>query len=150
MHDIAEYILISMYIPVIKGDDIKVLYRIHREIHLVDNLKAHMLLSNDVIGSKKIVLDIAQSKIYINSCEVIAIITSRQRDLYQRRIIHVRRSLIIASRSDVMISIDTSKGLSERDFIFEPVPHRNLIMYAHLVNSHIIDVLVKNEIDNVI
>ena len=58
MHDTAKYVLISMYISVIKEDDIKVLCRIHREIHLVDNLKAHMLLSNDVIGSKKIVLDI--------------------------------------------------------------------------------------------
>ena len=80
-----------------------------------------MLLSNDIIDLKKIVLDIAQSKIYINSCEVIAIITSRQRDLYQRRVIHVKRLLIITPRSDIMISIDISNGLSERDFIFESI-----------------------------
>ena len=49
-----------------------------------------------------------------------------------------------------MVSIDTLKGLSERDFIFELVSQRNLIMYAHLVDSRIAGVLVKNEIDNVI
>ena len=150
MYDIAEYVLISIYIPVIKEDDIKVLYRIHREIHLVDNLKTHMLLSNDVIDSEKIILDISQSKIYIDSYEVTAIITSRQRDPYQRRVIHARKSLIITPRFDVMISIDTLKGLPERDFIFEPVSQRNLIMYAHLMDSRIAGVLVKNEIDNVI
>ena len=150
MHDTAEYMLISIYIPVIKEDGTKVLCRIHREIHLVDNLKAHMLLGNDVIGPEKIVLDISQSKTYIDSCGVTAIITSRQRDPYQRRVIHARKPLIIAPRFDAMVSIDTPKGLSERDFIFEPVPQRNLIMYAHLMNSRIAGVLVKNETDNVI
>ena len=150
IHDTAEYVLIPMYIPTTKEDGTKILCRIHREIHLVNNLKAHMLLSNDVIGSEKIVLDISQSKVYIDSCGVIAIITSRQRDPYQRRVIHARKPLIIAPRFDAMVSIDTPKGLSERDFIFEPVPQRNLIMYAHLMDSRIADVLVKNEIDNII
>ena len=77
MHDIAEYILILIYISIIKKDDMKVLYRIYKEIHFVNNLKIYMLLSNDVINSKKIILDIAQSKIYIDSYEVIAVVISR-------------------------------------------------------------------------
>lgn len=47
-----------MYIYAIKKKNIKILYRIYREIHLVDNLKAYILLSNDIINSKKIMLNI--------------------------------------------------------------------------------------------
>ena len=57
MHDTNKYILISIYIPAIKNGK-KVLCRIYREIHLVNNLKVYMLLGNDILDSEKIVLDI--------------------------------------------------------------------------------------------
>ena len=106
MHDTNKYILISIYIPAIK-DSKKVLCRIYREIYLVNNLKAYMLLSNDIIDSKKIILNIVQGKVYIDSYRAIAIITSRQRDLYQRRIIYIRKALIIAPRADTLMPIIT-------------------------------------------
>ena len=58
IYNINEYILILIFISTIRKDDIKVLYRIFREIHLVNNLKAHLLINNNVIDSKKIVLNI--------------------------------------------------------------------------------------------
>ena len=150
MHDTDEYVLVPIYIPAVRKDGIKVLCRIHREIHLVDNLKAHMLLGNDIIGPEKIVLDVAQNKAYIGSCGATATITSRQRGPYQRRTIHARKALTIAPRADVMVPIDTPKALPARDFIFEPVTQRDLTMYAHLVDSNIAGVLVKNETDHVV
>ena len=50
--------MILIYIPTIKEDNIKVLYRINREIYLVDYLKVYILLDNNIIDSKKIILDI--------------------------------------------------------------------------------------------
>ena len=58
MYDINEYILILIYIFAVKKDDIKVLYRIHKEIHFVDNLKIHILLNNNIIDFEKIVLNV--------------------------------------------------------------------------------------------
>ena len=58
MHDMNKYVLMLMYILTIKKDDIKVFYRIYKEIHFVDNLKTYMLLKNDIIGLKKIVLNV--------------------------------------------------------------------------------------------
>ena len=77
IYDTNEYVLILIYISGIKQDGIKVLYRILREIHLIDNLKAYMLLGNNVIDSKRIVLDVAENKVYVRSCGITAIITSR-------------------------------------------------------------------------
>ena len=76
MHDTNEYILISIYISTIKKDDIKILYRIYKKIHLINNLKAHMLLNNNIINPKKIVLNVAQNETYINNCGIIIIITN--------------------------------------------------------------------------
>ena len=75
MYDIDNYVLILFYISVIK-DDKRVLCRIRREIYLVNNLKAYMLLGNDIIGPKKILLDIAGNKAHIGSCNATAAITT--------------------------------------------------------------------------
>ena len=58
IHDIDKYVLMSIYISASK-DDIKVLCRIIREIHLVSDLKAYLLIGNNVIDSEKIMLNIA-------------------------------------------------------------------------------------------
>ena len=57
MHDTAKYVLISIYISAIKGD-INILYRILRKIYLIDNLKVYILLNNNVIDLKRIILNI--------------------------------------------------------------------------------------------
>ena len=58
MHDMNEYILILIYIFIVKKDNIKILYCIYKEIHFIDNLKIYMLLNNDIINFEKIVLNI--------------------------------------------------------------------------------------------
>ena len=58
IHDTNEYILILIYISFIKKDDIKILYRIFKEIHLINNLKTHLLIDNNV-NLEKIMLNIA-------------------------------------------------------------------------------------------
>ena len=57
-HNTNEYILISIYISTIKKDDIKILYRIFREIYLISNLKIHLLINNNIIDLEKIMLNI--------------------------------------------------------------------------------------------
>ena len=57
MHDTNEYVLISIYILIIKNN-IKVLYRIYKEFHFIDNLKAYMLLNNNIINLEKIMLNV--------------------------------------------------------------------------------------------
>ena len=57
MHDINKYILISIYIFIVKND-IKILCRIYKEIHFINNLKAYILLNNNIISFEKIVLNV--------------------------------------------------------------------------------------------
>ena len=57
IYNIDEYVLISTYIFIVKNN-IKILYRIYKKIHFIDNLKAYILLNNNIINFKKIVLNI--------------------------------------------------------------------------------------------
>ncbi len=58
MTNTNEYILILIYISTIKKDDTKILYRVYKEIHLINNLKAYILLKNNIINTKKIIFNI--------------------------------------------------------------------------------------------
>ena len=77
IYNTNEYILILIYIPDIKEDDIKVLYRIIREIHLISNLKAYILINNNIIELKQIAIDVNKSETIINSYNVIISILYR-------------------------------------------------------------------------
>ena len=120
MHDIDKYVLISIYIFIVKND-IKVLYRIYKKIHFIDNLKTHILLNNDIIDFEKIILNVTQNKTYINNYEIIIIIINQQRDSYQKRIIYIKKILIITFHVDIMILINILKTLFVKDFIFKSI-----------------------------
>ena len=58
IYDIDEYILILMYISASKKDDIKILCRIFREIHLISDLKTYLFIDNNIIDLEKIIFNI--------------------------------------------------------------------------------------------
>ena len=66
-----------MYIFDIKKDDIKILCRIVKEIHLIDDLKTYMFIENDIVESKQIVLNVNNSKAFIDNYDVIINISYR-------------------------------------------------------------------------
>lgn len=66
-----------MLISEVKENNIRILYRILREIHLINNLKARILIENNIIELKEIVLNISKSKIFIDSYDIIADISYR-------------------------------------------------------------------------
>ena len=49
-----------------------------------------------------------------------------------------------------MISINISKALFIKNFIFELITQRDFTIYAHLMNSNIVKILIKNEINYII
>ena len=65
-----------------------------------------MLIENNIIELKKIMLNISRSKIFIDSCDVIVDISYRQRDKqFIRRVIRARETLNILCKSKYLIFI---------------------------------------------
>ena len=80
MYNIDKYMLILMYLSGLKRDDSTALICIVREIYLINNLKANLLIRNDIMRSKKIILDISKNEARIGSCNIIIKITTYNTD----------------------------------------------------------------------
>ena len=71
MHNIDKYMLILIYLLDLKRNDYKALTYIIREIYLINNLKVNLLIRNDIIKSKKIILNVSKNEVYINNYDII-------------------------------------------------------------------------------
>ena len=49
MHNTDKYVLILIYISAVKKNGTKIFYRIIREIYLISNLKAYILIENNIV-----------------------------------------------------------------------------------------------------
>ena len=80
MHNTDEYVLVSMYLLGLKRNNNTALIYIIREIHLINGLKANLLMGNNIMGPKKIILDVSKNKARISSCDIIIKITTHNVD----------------------------------------------------------------------
>lgn len=67
-HFSKNFIYIFFNFFKINNDSKPVLAKIKREIYLIEGLKTKMLVSNDILISKKLVLDLSNKKAIIFSC----------------------------------------------------------------------------------
>ena len=58
-HKTSDFITVLVYFPSIDKNGNKVLVYIKREFYLVDDLRAKMLIGNNIIAPEKIVIDIS-------------------------------------------------------------------------------------------
>lgn len=149
-HETSEYLVTPCYFPGIDKHGNEVLACARREIHIVDGLRANMLIGNDFIGPEGISIDIANQKAYIGSCKTSITVTARQRGQYIRRKIQALSATVIPPHSETFVPVKTSTlSLPEdRDYIFEPTTQANLILFAHLVDSKMTGILARNDSDH--
>lgn len=87
-HETSEYVTQNLYFPGIDDKGQAVLACVRRELHIVDDLRAKMLIGNDIIGPEGIVIDVANKKAYIGSCKTEIKVTARPQGEFVRRNIH--------------------------------------------------------------
>ena len=66
-HATDEYVIATIYFPGEKG---KSEQKVLAAVTHVDNLRAHLLIGNDIIAPESISIDRANSKAHIGSCDV--------------------------------------------------------------------------------
>ena len=121
------------------------------EMHFIDDFAANMLLANDVIYSQSIKIDSEKRRFTIAKCEKFRVSI----DVLSRAISHVKR--IIRSRQTYILQFDDFAKIfvtyhdslsDDRDFLFEFHCQYDLEydddVYAHVVNSNLFKMLVRN------
>ena len=149
-HETSEYITQRIYLPATDDDGKPILACLHRELHIVDNLRAKMLIGNDIIGPEGIVIDVANKQARIGSCKATAKVTAKPRGEFVRKRVYVSESTFVPPRTEMMLPTKPINLPPDRDFIFEPVRQANLSMFAHIVDHNMSAILVRNESNKVV
>ena len=143
-HFSNKYAIVFMYFFNVNKNDKSIKVMIIKKIHLIDNLKANMLLNIDFIDSKKIDINIFNKIAHIDSCEVIAFLKIRTLKVVVQTSIYVTKTTYVSSRSKIFLSIHHIVMSADRDFFFES-NELNVFLYAHLINAKFKHILIRND-----
>lgn len=98
-HRTSKYAVFPLFLPGRKNGKLVIAMTASREVHLVDNLKAKMLIGMDFMVSKKIDILAFKSAAWIGSCGVEMPLEMRIRGRPVLHPIHAKKSTIIPSYS---------------------------------------------------
>ena len=120
-HQSANYVIVLTYFSSTKNEFFFVTL-IRREMHLINHLKINMLIDNDVIDSKDIVIDSINKKTFIRNCDVKMLVEIRTREIHvQQRSIHTKKIITFSSRNQLTNFVHhfVDELSFDRDFLFE-------------------------------
>jgi hypothetical protein len=144
VHETKKYVNFSIYL--LSKEDFNKMTEIHREMHLMKELKTNMLINNDILESEEIIIDVQQKRITIRNCESMIIeIKIHQREFFVRRNVINQFVNLISSEAYVKISYKIIELFSNRDFLFESSSEMSIFIYAHVIDVWTTDVIVRNE-----
>ena len=143
-HNSQDYMVSEFSFPGTKdGEEVTAGFR--REMHIVDGLKANVLVGLDATGPEGFVLDLHKCTAVIRQCEsvVIPISISSCSGPRVSKPVRVQSNTVVPAESTVTIPVHHLDLPVGRDFIFEPdaIP---LTLYAHWVDSNLSHVLATN------
>ena len=125
--------------------------RFRREVHLVEHLKANMLLGTDILGPEQITIDLGKKEAIIGSCGVNVPIDigSRNNTPAIVRAVHIRKTTQVPPHSALAVPIHHLDIPKDRDYLFEP-DDVNFSLYAHLMDADTSSVLVRNDTEKTV
>lgn len=150
-HDASEYARIAIYLP---GSEGKGTALITREVHIVDNLSANILIGIDIMKPEGMVLDLGRDTMTIGSCQHLEVpISTRTKDTPTELAIFNQTRKVIAPHTDMRVPVKARrkplhKLPADRDFIFEPSEQDALLVCAHVVDHTMSEIIVRNESDH--
>ena len=125
-----------------------------RYVYLMNDLKANILLGNDILEPKNIVSHVKKGKLTINSCEDFSASLSviAKNGVRVKRTIRTQANVTISAHSCSAIPIKLRESkLPDRDMLFNPGHIERLgkkdEIFAHLMNSNFSFVQARNTTD---
>ena len=137
-HKTSEYVIILLYF----SDENVIVILTSREIYIVDDFKANVLINMNIMILEKIDILTSQAKVEIDNYDINVFIEVRIRGYVVVHSMYVKKFIIISPHTQLAISIH-HVNLSIRDFFFEP-DQLNLTLYAHFVDSSLSAILIRN------
>ena len=113
-HSTDEYAIISIYFEGIQ-DGKKVLAHICCEAHIVEKLKANILVGTDVLAPEQMILDLGKREAFIGSCRVtIPIQTRTLAGQSIQQPVHVRKTTVMPPQFHAIVDKAQTPPINER------------------------------------
>ena len=146
-HECEKFAAPSLYFSGKNGARKLVYAFVRCEIHLVEGLRANLLIGNDIISPENFVINIEKKSTLIGSYGVTIPISARQRGQFLTRKILTREVSVVPPRSEAMIPLVLISVPDDRDFLFHPIAQPNLTLFTHIINHYTSKILVRNAFD---
>ena len=132
-HETAKYVKTTIFFPGTDHDGNKVLACTTSKFHIVNDLRANILIGNNIVGHAA---DIANQRARIGSCKVTINIVARNRG-------QVVRHRVLTQCATVPI---TTRSFPEnKSHLLEPTNKTsNLVLFAHLVDHKVSAIMARN------
>ena len=143
-HKSREFAALSLYFPGKNNIGQLVYAFLTCEIHLVKDLKANLLIDNDIMSPEGFVIDVKGRSVLIGSCEVTVPIDGRQRGQFLTRKLLTSQETVLPPQSEAMVLLVPLPLPDDRDIMFHPATKANLTLFTHIVDHQTSKVLVRN------
>ena len=143
-HESFEYVICDIHIKNTKNDK-SITFVFRHEMHLIDNFKINMFIDNDVIDAKKIIINSIKREAFITNIDVIVSIKVKSSKASIQRFVHIRKIIVISSLTKMIVFIHHSFLSTNRNFLFELVDDINLTLFAHMIDTFIFAVMIRND-----
>ena len=149
-YESEDFAFTTIYFPSIDKKALEVYASISCKMHLVDGLKANMLVGNDVLFTEGFAINFSTSSVLIHSCGVKIDINARQYSEFLSWRALTSTLTLMPPQSEVLIAFQHIELLDSRDFLFYPSLQQHLTLYFHILDHTNTKILMNNNADHVI
>ena len=147
-HENSRYVILFIYFIDTRNNAFVKTF-IKRKIHLIKDFKVNMLINNNIIVSKNILVNFTNQITNIRNCDVDMSLKIRFKIAHvQQRFVYVKKIIVLSSRIQLIVIIhDFFDNLSfDYNFFFES-NDIELILYVYFVDFFTKIILITNNID---
>lgn len=120
-YESSEFPALSLYFSGKNGVGNFVYATIQSEIHLVEDLRANLLIGNNMMSPKAMVIDFGKNTALIGACAVTIDVNAKKQGQFLARKLLTSQDSIISPCSEARISLVKLPLPDDRDFLFYPV-----------------------------
>ncbi|KAI6248882.1 hypothetical protein HI914_02658 [Erysiphe necator] len=133
--DASRLVVLDFYLPATNG----ILAQFSREIHIVDELEARVLMGMDIIHPEGWIIDFEAQLLTLPKCAGVQVkILTLTKDTERKIAIYAREKVLVPPQKGVALF------LPKHDMMFEPLRQNNFTTFAHLVSSECKAIMVQN------
>ena len=119
-HKSAQFVELFLFLSREDNKGQKIYAFIRRELHLVEGLRANILVDNDILAPESFVLNIGLGHTLVGSCGVKIAIRARQRGQFLRKRLLAEKDKVVPPRSEIVVPVLPVPLPDDRDFLFHP------------------------------